>query len=369
MTVPKMTDPNTTRCCVYTVSYGPDEPLSVQEVRAQSNVDFIAFVDDPAITSETWQIRHLPPLLPDDPGRSSRYVKMHPHVLLSDYDASLYIDGSILLRRRPEDIFESLLFGVTDTMACVRHDQRRRIDEEAEAVAAWDLDDPAVVAEQLRAYALDGHDGTVPMISAGFLLRFHNDKRVVAFMEAWFSHVMAFSRRDQLSFPHVAEKLAFPMHMHDFDTESSEWYRLAWDPSKPRTPWRGASSEPPPPPENSVSRRLLDVSAHLEALGPAAVVRRAPTRDAPPSPWVPPSRLPAATVALRQLRGSLRDARDRLAGATAELAAAQAALAAKESELAAVRDALDAVHQSTSWRLTSPIRKCLDALRRRPFAR
>ncbi len=352
-----------TRCCVYTAAYGQGEPLPVQEVRAESDVDFIAFVGDPAIQSETWTIRHVPPLLPDDPARSSRYVKMHPHLLLPEFDASLYIDGSILLRRRPEDIFQSLLFGITDTMACFRHDQRRNIAEEAEAIAAWDLDDPAIVAEQLHAYALDGHTGSVPLIWAGFLLRFHNDKRVAEFMETWFSHVMAFSRRDQLAFPHVAEKTGFPMYVHDIDTENSERHRLVWDPDKPRTPWRPISVAAPPLPESGLSRRLLDVSARLDDLGPAAVVRRAAARDA--EPWVAPGRLPAATVALRHLRGSLHDARGRLARTAAELAAAREALEAKDAELVRLKAELDAVRRSTSWRLTSPIRRSLDALRRR----
>jgi hypothetical protein len=394
-----------TRCCVYTVLYGPDEPLPEQPVRADSAVDFIAFVGDPALMSGTWQVRHLPPLLPDDPVRSSRYVKMHPHVLLPDYDASLYIDCAVLLRRPPEAFFAQLLFGVTDTMSLLRHCQRSNIAEEADAVATWNLDDPLVCAEQMQAYALDGHAGTVPLIWGGLLLRFHNDPRVVACMETWFAHVMAFSRRDQLAFPHVAEKLGFPFHALDFDTRDSDWHRWPIDPYKQRAPWSPIVAAPPVPPPCSPARLLWDVGARLDRLGAAAVQHTERVREAVPQPWAPPPRdLPVATVALRQLRASLRTKRDALAAATAALATANSALAAQMAEIGAIQDSLNetraalaesraalaharaqlqhatvryaelqsqdadrlsAVYASTSWRITGPLRRCVEALRGR----
>jgi hypothetical protein len=373
-----------TRCCVYTVLYGQDEPLPEQPVRADSAVDFIAFVGDPALASETWQLRHLPPLLPDDPVRSARYVKTHPHILLPDYDASLYIDCAVLLLRPPEAFFADLLFGVTDTMALVRHCQRDTIAEEADAVATWNLDDPLVCAEQMQAYALDGHAGTVPLMWAGLLLRFHNDPRVVACMEAWFAHVMAFSRRDQLAFPHVAEKLGFPFHALDFDTRESAWHRWPIDPFKQRAPWRPLIAAPPVPPPGSHARALWDVGARLDSLGAAAVQHPETVRVATPQPWAPPPPgLPVATVALRQLRANLRAKRAALDAQAGEIAALQTALAAAQAQaLTQARDAaarlaamqaqaaacaarLAAVHASTSWRLTAPLRRCVEALRGR----
>jgi hypothetical protein len=390
-----------TRCCVYTVLYGPDEQLPEQPIRAESAVDFIAFVDNPALTSATWQVRHLPPFLPDDPVRSSRYVKMHPHVLLPDYDGSLYIDCAVLLLRPPEAFFQQLLFGVTDTMALLRHCQRDTIAQEAEAVAAWNLDDPLVCAEQLQAYALDGHTGAVPLMWGGLILRFHNDPRVVACMETWFAHVIAFSRRDQLAFPYVAERLGFPFHTLAFDTRESDWHHWPIDPLKKRAPWSPIVIEPPAPPPGSHARLLWDVGARLDCLGTAAVEHPETLRVATPRPWVPPRDLPPATVALRQLRASLRAKRDALATANKTLAAraaeigalqetldeTRAALAESRAALAVAQDGmrqatarfaalhsqaadrLAAVHASTSWRITGPLRRCMETLRGRRPAR
>jgi hypothetical protein len=386
-----------TRCCVYTVLYGQDEALPEQPVRADSAVDFIAFVGDPALTSTTWQVRHLPLLLPDDPVRSSRYVKMHPHVLLPDYDASLYIDCAVLLLRPPEAFFESLLFGVTDTMAILRHCQRDNIAEEADAVATWNLDDPLVCAEQLQAYALDGHTGAVPLMWAGMMLRFHNDPRVVACMETWFAHVMAFSRRDQLAFPYVAEKLGFPFHALDFDTRESDWHHWPIDPHKQRAPWSPIVVAPPAPPPGSHARLLWDVGERLDRLGTAAVKHTERVRAAVPQPFVPPRNLPPATVALRRLRAGLRAKREALDASATALATANAALDAQAAEIGALQgtleetraalaeaearmqqaaarfaalqaeaaDRLAAVHASTSWRITGPLRRCVETLRRR----
>jgi hypothetical protein len=195
------------RCCVYTSLYGNLDDLPEQPVRAASNVDFIAFVGDPTRVSGTWTLRHLPPRLPGDPVRSARFAKLHPHLLLKDYDVSLYIDCTVLLKQPPEALFDALLFGRSETMACLRHSQRDNMPDEALAILDLGFDDPETCLRQLRAYADGGQQGTVALIWTGLLLRFHHRKKVVTMMERWWEHVLRYSRRDQLSFCYVAEIL------------------------------------------------------------------------------------------------------------------------------------------------------------------
>ena len=188
------------RYCVYTALYGNLDELPEQPVRAASALDFIAFVGDPALLSRDWTVRHLPPRIPGDPVRSARFAKMHPHILLRDYDASLYIDCTVLLKQPPEALFDGLLFGQSETMACLRNNQRDNVPDEALTVLNLGYDDPEAYLRQLRAYANAGYRGIVPLIWGGVLLRYHRHASVVAMMERWWEHVLHYSRRDQLSF-------------------------------------------------------------------------------------------------------------------------------------------------------------------------
>ena len=295
------------RACVYTALYGTCDRLPEQQVRAASGLDFIAFVGDPALRSDTWQVRPLPPALPSDPVRSARYAKLMPHVLLPDYDVSIYIDCSVELLAPPEALLAALLDGRPEGFACLRHDLRDSIAAEARAVVELGLDDPVIVRDQLAAYLAAGYAGQGPLIWSGILLRRHLRPDVVTAMEMWWRHVLRYSRRDQVSFPYVAHtaKLAAAVHAHD--ASRSPWHR--WPVPEGRS---HASAYPVPPPPDGTA-------------GGAAL---------------------RATLAWLERRDVIL-ARARMA----------------EAQAAALRRELALMRSSTTWRTTAPARKLVDALR------
>ena len=243
LTQERMSEPP--RCCVYTTLYGTLDTLPEQVVCQDSRLDFIAFVGDPALVSETWTLRHLPPRIPADPVRSSRYPKLHPHLLLPEYQASLYIDCSVQLKHPPEAIFDALLFGQTETLACLSHSHRDNLLDEVRAVLQLGYDDPDRCLQQLCAYADTGFQGTVPLTWSGLMLRYHHHPDVSGFMEAWWEHVLRFSRRDQLSFGYLAETRGFSFKAHALDNEDSPWHRWPVPRDRQRAPWRPATPLPP----------------------------------------------------------------------------------------------------------------------------
>ncbi len=303
------------RRCVYTALYGAHDQLPEQPVRAFSGLDFIAFVGDPAIRSETWEIRHLPALLPDDPVRSSRFPKLLPHRVLPEYDASLYIDCTVRLAQPPEALFADLLDGHSTTMACLRHHERFNVLDEALAVIELGYDDPAVCLAQVAAYRRAGLTGGVPMIWGGMLLRNHANPVVTACMERWFAHVLRYSRRDQLSFPYVAEELGFPFVAHPYSSLASPWHSWPHPRERSRAAWTAMPSEPVPVRSGWVEgaldghslRALLD---HMEQ----AEMRLAQAHAALTT--MRASRIWRATAGVRAVGNAVRRTRARLRAAT-----------------------------------------------------
>jgi hypothetical protein len=51
-------------------------------------------------------MRPVEPLFPLDPIRSQRAIKIRPHEYLPDFERSLYVDNSVLLKAEPERILE-----------------------------------------------------------------------------------------------------------------------------------------------------------------------------------------------------------------------------------------------------------------------
>ncbi|MCC2033418.1 glycosyltransferase domain-containing protein [Microbacterium allomyrinae] len=186
------------RICVYTALIGQYDGLIEQSVAAQSTADFICFTDDPDLTSETWEIRRVKRAFGQDPVRSARLLKILGDDSLDEYDVTLYIDASVLLRRVPEQVVEDWLTD-GDDIALSTHGYREQLLDEFDEVVRLQYDDRSRVYEQLVDYSLDCPEVLESRpLWTGILVRRRNPA-VAATMRVWANHVLRYSRRDQLS--------------------------------------------------------------------------------------------------------------------------------------------------------------------------
>jgi hypothetical protein len=219
------------RVCVYTCLTGGYEPLNEQPVARDSQIPFLCLTDAPHLRSETWQIVPVQPLYPMDPIRSQRMLKILPRHFLPDFDfdVSLYIDNSVVLLCRPEEIFDRY-FRSTD-FALPTHSYRGTVLDEFVEVVRLGFDDAARVFEQLNHLALsDLHVLRQRPYWTGVLLRRHRAATVERALELWAMHVQRYSRRDQLSVNLAFARSGLEPQRIEIDNYRSwfhEWPRVA----------------------------------------------------------------------------------------------------------------------------------------------
>lgn len=138
------------RCLVYTTLFGGYEDLNEQPVTKMSSIDFICLTDDPNLISDTWSVEYVAPLFKNDPLRNARYAKIMAHKFFPDYDVSLYIDNSILLKEIPEKIFRNLLVGKPYPLSCFIHPWRDNFLDEAQEVIGLGYESASRVHEQVN---------------------------------------------------------------------------------------------------------------------------------------------------------------------------------------------------------------------------
>jgi hypothetical protein len=207
------------------VLLGGYEQLTEQPVARRSNVDFVCLTDDPALESETWTMRVVEPILPEDPVRSQRALKIRAHTVLPEHDVSLYLDNTVLLRRTPEEIVADLLPDDA-VFAAMAHSFRATVEDEFRAVVEQRRDRADRCAEQERHYrACDPGVLALRPLKAALLLRRHHDPLVVAAMEAWLRHVLRYSRRDQLSLRYALREVGLEPVVHELDNYESDYHR------------------------------------------------------------------------------------------------------------------------------------------------
>lgn len=214
------------KTCVYTVLLGDYEILNEQPVAQESQIDFICFTDNRNTLSNSWTFEYIEPVFPLDPARSSRVPKICPHRYLKEYDRSLYIDNSVILKKTPEIIFHELMEGRNVDMVLLNHSYRDTVLDEFIAVEANRLDDLNTIFEQLNSYQLTDPDVLFEKpLKGGFLLRKHMCENVVNAMEEWLAQVLRYSRRDQLSLNYALRKKRPNMIALDMDVLNSDYFQ------------------------------------------------------------------------------------------------------------------------------------------------
>jgi hypothetical protein len=208
--------------CVYTVLLGGYEALNEQPIAADSGIPFICFTDNSDLRSDSWQIRHIEPVLACDLVRSQRWPKLRPHALLGEFDASIYIDNTVILTKPPAEIWAAL---VPDdaSLALLRHSHRDTVAGEFSVVRAQGLDEPGRIDEQLEHYMTTAPEVLATPPHWGAILLRRHDAAVAAFADIWSAHVMRYCRRDQLSLNMALHLSGLTPAVHKIDNGRS-WF-------------------------------------------------------------------------------------------------------------------------------------------------
>lgn len=210
---------------VYTVLIGDKEELN-DPLRLIGHgtatdlvIDFVCLTDDSSRTSPTWRMETFAdPLIPTE--KLSRLPKARPDLFFPKHVRSLYIDNTVVFKRLPR----SADFGAASFRG-FRHPWRTHPIDEADIVAKSGLDEPGVVAAQLRFYESRGLLSPVGSLTAGtVLMRKHNEPAVREFGRLWWEQVLLFSKRDQLSLDVCAAAAGCPVEHFPGDKRDNDLF-------------------------------------------------------------------------------------------------------------------------------------------------
>jgi hypothetical protein len=183
----------------YTVITGDYDQLNEIPQRL-TNWDYVCFTDNPDIHSKTWRIEALKNKLDLDPVRLSRYLKINNHLVDADYYLSVYADANLRIRGNLDDFLVHAL-PAGKPLGMVLHPFHSSLAEEVELCAAIGKDAESLLRAQYNYYVEEkGFDDLNPHVTCRLIVRRSNNAATQKLMETWFSELLKWSRRDQLSF-------------------------------------------------------------------------------------------------------------------------------------------------------------------------
>ena len=182
---------------VYTVLTGGYDRLAQPEVTAPG-WDYICFTDREG-RDGVWQLRPIP--YEGSPVLRARWAKLHPHLLLPEYERSVFMDANLCITG-PE------LYQVEQRLAVLPHPQRDCVWEELRYCYLKDKVSIRTAVRWhrfLRRMPMPRHAG---LAETNILVREHKHPQVVALDQRWWELLLqSGGSRDQLCFTPALHQL------------------------------------------------------------------------------------------------------------------------------------------------------------------
>ena len=192
---------------VYTALIGNYDQLS--PIKFRSSIKFVVFTDNSALSVRGWEKRDIADLSGLPRGMPNwminRYLKMHPHVFLPEFEETLYVDANIQLLRDPAPLFDVNLSN--GDIAIPYHMERGDIRDELNACLRTGKvgnDDYKSMLLRLRFY----EEQSMPrrhMTENNVIFR-RNSPAVRWAMKVWWDEVRQGMPRDQIALPYALHK-------------------------------------------------------------------------------------------------------------------------------------------------------------------
>ncbi|MFC2099077.1 glycosyltransferase domain-containing protein [Bacteroidota bacterium] len=201
------------RKVIYTSLVGKYDSLTDPKY-IMENWDYICFSNNVnKIKNSVWQIKPIP-FKHRDKIILSRYVKMNPHLVLREYDFSLWIDANVeilddFVERRVNELIRDQC-----NLSLIPHPFRDCIYKEARVCIESGLGSRKIIEKQVNFLKSEKYPENNGLFENGLIFRYHNHKQISALGRDWWNIYLEYSKRDQLSLCYLLWK--YDIHCEPF---------------------------------------------------------------------------------------------------------------------------------------------------------
>ena len=206
------------KTCIYTVVLNQYDFIFPPAVK-DKDIDFFLITDDIQKSVKGWKTIPVKKSLKDmSPILVNRYYKMMPHLVFSNYDVSIYIDGNITAIGLLEDFIKNF-FHSEFSIGLIKHPTVLNAMEDIKhCIKLNKITDQKKLESEYQNYLDDGFLDNEVYTENNVIIRKHNDPKVIKAMVLWWKcFEKSFNKRDQISLPYVRQKLNLKTKIYEFN--------------------------------------------------------------------------------------------------------------------------------------------------------
>jgi hypothetical protein len=177
-----------------------------------ADAGYVYFSDSlPPGPKDGWDIRPIPDFARQGNSKdTSRFIKMHPHLLFPEHSASVYVDGNVFPTRAASAYCQQI--AAQHVLSIYRHPVRDCLFDEALECERLGLVYVGKIARRLVQYRAAGYLAHAGLLETNVLIRQHHDAQLVRLMALWWREYESGVTRDQLSLPYLLWREQFPLN-------------------------------------------------------------------------------------------------------------------------------------------------------------
>ncbi len=170
------------------------------------NADYFVFTDGDVPEGSVWQA--LPfEFVSNDPTRTARFVKTHPHLYFKEYDWAIWVDANLMLTCAPEDLLPSP--SSSDKLLTWSHPLRDCVYDEGEECIKRSKDSEGIIGGHMASLKQRNFPRKAGLFETSVVVSKMGDAQVEEVFNVWWAEISRWSRRDQLSLPVAINALDF----------------------------------------------------------------------------------------------------------------------------------------------------------------
>ncbi|MBR3116699.1 MAG: DUF616 domain-containing protein [Bacilli bacterium] len=210
------------KICVYTCITGDYDEIKEIKKR-EKGIDYYLFTNNKNIKSYTWKVEYI-----EDKSLSNvllaRKTKILGNDIVNKYDIALWMDAAVEFKSDIND-FINKYFKSNDVFACFKHGIRNSILEEMDACLRFRKEDYSKIENLKKFYEKEKYNYDNGLIESTVYIKRPNDKTVRNTMNIWFDMVNNYTKRDQLSFNYAISKTKLKVRWIDENVFDNSWFR------------------------------------------------------------------------------------------------------------------------------------------------
>ena len=204
---------------IYTAFTGDYDSLKEPDF-IDENCDYVCFTDNPNLKSNIWEIRMMEDSTLDN-NRKAKQYKVLPHKYFPEYKYSFWLDGTFKIKG---SIREYIYKYVNSPILCVVHPERECVYVEANTSCIFSRYSDFIIAKQMKNYENDKMPTDYGLPVLGAIFREHNNPIIVDLMEKWWDEITVYSNQDQLSLTYLMWK----NNIHPSVSDVYYWINEYW---------------------------------------------------------------------------------------------------------------------------------------------